>query len=62
MDPISTLEQDNFDLDLLPVLTRYPKTLCDVTASKQCADELNRDVAQVTLAMMHIPRSGASIN
>lgn len=55
-------EQHNFDLDLLPVLTRYPKTSCDATESKQCAQELNRGAAQVTLVMMHIPRSGASIN
>lgn len=56
------LEQDNFDLDLLPVLTRYPEPLCDATESKQCTDELNRGVAHVTLVMMHIPKSGESIN
>lgn len=62
VDPISMLEQDSFDLDLLPVLARYPKTLCDATERKQCADELNRGVAQETLIMMLIPKSGASIN
>lgn len=56
------LEQDNFDLDLLPVLTRYPEPLCDATESKQCTDELNRGVAHATLVMMHIPKSGESIN
>lgn len=56
------LEQDDFHFDLLPVLTRYPKPLCDATERKQFADELNRGVAHVTLVMMNIPKSGASIN
>lgn len=59
---MSMLEQGNFDLDLLPVLIRYPKPLCDATESKECADELNRGLAQITFFMIHIPRSGASIN